>query len=64
MGAILENRVGYFSGPLEWLKFSTELGALCIWPTQMGMILGELLVNWVWYLSHPLKLLSLLVQYW
>ena len=62
LDVILVNQVGYLSGPLKWLKFSTELNMVCMWPTQMGRILGALLVNWVEYLYSPINRVRFWVQ--
>ena len=41
-----------------------ELDGVFQWPTKMCGIYGAIFVNWVGYLSGPLKCVGLWVKYW
>lgn len=63
--------IGELSGVLQWPSkidghlgaILDELGGTIIWPTQKGGIFSAILVNWVWYLNGPQKIVQFWVEY-
>jgi hypothetical protein len=51
----------------DWRVLGCNIGEsdrVCKWPTEMGVNLGAILVNWMGYGSGPLKLVGIWVPYW